>query len=181
MAERKKASPSFPQSLVDTASLHKTPQKETANKQRTRNHKRSLTGESSADEDKPLEMGIGKMTPLNPDDGVGHARIRRSFSSGLQLVSQEIHSDNDVPRSRSVSRGRTPRASGLARKRRFAPTSLKMPSVNGYSSDGPESPAYFRRREGSLDSLSSEEDLLHRRMIGIAGGLMGIGERAQTP
>ncbi|PLB47781.1 putative lipase [Aspergillus steynii IBT 23096] len=182
MAERKKASPSFPQSLVDTASLHKTPKKETTNKERTRNHKRSLTGESSADEDKPLEMGIGKMTPLNTDDGhVGHARIHRSFSSGVQLVSQEIHSDNEVPRSRSVSRGRTPRASGLARKRRFAPTSLKMPSVNGYSSDGPESPAYFRRREGSLDSLSSEEDLLHRRMTGIAGGLMGIGERAQTP
>lgn len=180
MAERKKASPSFPQSLIDTTSLHKT-RNATANNERTRNHKRSLTGESSADEDKPLEMGIGRMTPLNPDHGQhGHARIRRSFSSSAQLVSQEIHSDNDVPRSRSVSRGRTPRASGLARKRRFAPTSLKMPSVNGYSSDGPESPASFRRR-GSLDSLSSEEDLLHRRMTGIAGGLMGIGERAQTP
>jgi hypothetical protein len=36
-------------------------------------------------------------------------------------------------------------------------------------------------RDKSLVSLPSEEDLLGRRMKGLAGGLMGIGEGAKTP
>jgi battenin len=37
------------------------------------------------------------------------------------------------------------------------------------------------RRDASFTSLPSEEDLLRRRMEGLAGGLMGIGEGAKTP
>jgi battenin len=39
----------------------------------------------------------------------------------------------------------------------------------------------MRPRGRSITSLDSEEDILDRRMNGIAGGLMGLGEGAQTP
>ena len=49
------------------------------------------------------------------------------------------------------------------------------------TNSAPESPDAARPRGRSIASLDSEEDLLDRRMNGLAGGLMGIGEGAQTP
>jgi hypothetical protein len=53
----------------------------------------------------------------------------------------------------------------------------------GEVKSAPESPVALRPRGRSITSLGSEEDLLDRRMNGIAGGLIsgGLGERAQTP
>jgi hypothetical protein len=62
---------------------------------------------------------------------------------------------------------------------------MKRLELDGQDEDGvnsaPESPGAPRPRGRSIASLDSEEDLLDRRMNGIAGGLMGLGERAQTP
>ncbi|THC90283.1 hypothetical protein EYZ11_010259 [Aspergillus tanneri] len=169
IAETKKSSSSFIQSFYDTTTISDKATKAKANGDRPRNHKRSLTGESSADEDKPLEMSVGKMTPLNHD--VNHSdnpRTHQSLSSSVQLG--------------SLSRGRAPRPSGLAGKRHGAPTALAIPTtMTVHSPECLESPVYVRKRDRSLISLPSEEDLLHRRMTGIAGGLMGIGEEAKTP
>lgn len=62
---------------------------------------------------------------------------------------------------------------------------LKRLDLEGEGQDeinsAPESPYVHRPRGRSIASLDSEEDILDRRMNGIAGGLMGLGERAQTP
>ncbi|PYH44211.1 CLN3-domain-containing protein [Aspergillus saccharolyticus JOP 1030-1] len=160
---------------------------------RTRNHQRRLTGDSSADEDKPLEMSISKLTPLTP--------VGSEFISGGKVVKEphtpsELHPENGSTtpsRVRSVSRGRSVRSSFAAsrkQKQHRVPAKLTLPPEDwgddeeGYVSD------YFEHavailplpeRNRSMNSLASEEDLLDRRMSGLAGGLMGIGEGAQTP
>ncbi|KAL5362565.1 Alpha/Beta hydrolase protein [Aspergillus floccosus] len=127
-----------------------------------RHHVRRLTGESSGDEDRPLEMGVGKMTPLRGESAI-------TENGDLHL--QDAHSDA------ADDRGRP--ASSLRKKRRLAPSMrITMPSNDELPS---EETVAGRRRDPSLGSLPSEEDLLDRRMNGLAGGLMGIGEGAQTP
>ncbi|KAL4803566.1 Alpha/Beta hydrolase protein [Aspergillus unguis] len=154
-----------------------------------RNHKRSLTGESSADEDKPLEMSIGKMTPLTPairsfsapnnnnqaPTPVPEAEAEIDQSTATPSDSH-LKPDEEHSISPSTSRARSTRPKGLGRRRPLAPTNINI--LPEWASD-PVSPA--PRRESSLYSLDSEEDLLRRRMSGLAGGLMGIGEGAQTP
>ncbi|KAL2850560.1 CLN3 protein-domain-containing protein [Aspergillus pseudoustus] len=180
------------QSLVDMSEINKPTrsfgalsQSSEAGAHRTpvRNHKRTLTGESSADEDKPLEMGIGKLTPI----------VRRASDPGHQELDnvpihtmksntiEDVEASLSKPRDdRSISRGRTVRAKGLGRRRPLAPSKINILPTVDWASD-PVSPVRIRQRENSLCSLASEEDLLSRRMSGLAGGLMGLGEFARTP
>jgi acetyl esterase/lipase len=188
-AERRKSSSSFLQSLHDSAQFYKLPKAEDDNGV-PRNHKRSLTGESSADEDRPLEMSIGKMTPLNPDGSTGEtiSQTHRKSANGSGHVhlqdpaNQQGHEHQPASGSESTgaARGRRSRPKGLSRRRRDAPTKLTMPPAHDYNSDGLHTPPP-KRRDRSIGSLPSEEDLLDRRMNGLAGGLMGIGEGARTP
>ncbi|KAL4879176.1 CLN3 protein-domain-containing protein [Aspergillus karnatakaensis] len=155
--------------------------------QPSRNHKRTLTGESSADEDKPLEMSIGRMTPLTPAvrtvSAPGPSNGTNDLTAGNEAsptvhnnTMQEDEAETSPVIDRGNSRGRTTRPKGLGRRRPLAPTNINI--VPDWASD-PVSPV--RQREHSLCSLASEEDLLGRRMSGLAGGLMGIGEGARTP
>ncbi|OOF99561.1 hypothetical protein ASPCADRAFT_1236 [Aspergillus carbonarius ITEM 5010] len=169
ISQAKRSSSSLLRSLAESA-LPKVPQSSRGGN--ARNHKRRLTGESSADEDRPLEMGISRLAPLTPlarsssapvdDEAGGH--------EGLDVKKERI---------RSVSRGRTLRP-GITRKQHLVPSRLSIPYPDGYSSEA-NSPVALRERNRSLTSLASEEDLLDRRMSGLAGGLMGIGEGARTP
>ncbi|PYH90770.1 alpha/beta-hydrolase [Aspergillus ellipticus CBS 707.79] len=143
---------------------------------RARNHKRHLTGESSADEDRPLEMSISKLTPLTPMARSASAPIDPNQDSSF-TNEDVIHAKNE--RIRSVSRGRPVRA-GFARKQHLVPSKLSIPSAEEFMIDT-RSPIPLRERNRSMTSLASEEDLLDRRMSGLAGGLMGIGEGARTP
>ncbi|KAL3469891.1 CLN3 protein-domain-containing protein [Aspergillus californicus] len=156
---------------------------------RDRNHKRSLTGESSADEDKPLEMSIGKMTPLTPANRSAsapgfHERVNTngiSRDTPVPVPSPTAHENPSAIDGSTSSRGRSLRSKtqSLGRKRPLAPTNINIRPMTEWASD-PVSPA-ARQREHSLCSLASEEDLLGRRMSGLAGGLMGLGEGARTP
>ncbi|KAE8378336.1 CLN3 protein-domain-containing protein [Aspergillus bertholletiae] len=187
-AERRKSSSSLLQSLHGGAQYYQVP-KTDANGGSSRNHKRRLTGESSGDEDRPLEMSLGRMTPLDPNhptDG-GDRPLRRKSSSGTPHVhlQDSAPNDNDIQttsgsQSKNASRGRHPQPKGLSRRRRDAPTKLTMPPARDYIAAALETPP-VKRRDRSIGSLPSEEDLLGRRMNGLAGGLMGIGEGAQTP
>ncbi|KAL5003574.1 CLN3 protein-domain-containing protein [Aspergillus recurvatus] len=198
------------QTLVDMTNIKKSPSlssstlsdshtsKADSDQAPLRNHKRTLTGESSADEDKPLEMSIGKMTPLTP--------VIRNISTQADshdhvptpVVEAETETEAETeqsPRTRdgtpastkaddqtqtsfggSRARGRRARSGGLGRRRAFAPSNINI--APEWASD-PVSP--MRPRKSSLYSLPSEEDLLRRRMSGLAGGLMGLGEGARTP
>ncbi|GKZ33337.1 hypothetical protein AbraIFM66950_003187 [Aspergillus brasiliensis] len=177
-AQTKKSSSSLLKTLANGAQVPKGLTVPRGNK--SRNHRRRLTGESSGDEDRPLEIGISKLTPLTP--------LHRSSSApidGNDITSQDITAkdgdseDAKKERIRSVSRGRTLR-SGIAKKQRPIPSMLTIPPRDGYFSGSP-SPIPLRERNRSINSLASEEDLLDRRMNGLAGGLMGIGEGARTP
>lgn len=142
-----------------------------------KNHFRSLTGESSADEDRPLEMNMSKITPLSQNEPSSSAtdlplRRRRSKSSfasthlsGLTTLGND---SSDVREFR-------------AKLKRLEISRNLRDSCFDETNSAPESPVAIRPRGRSITSLDSEEDILDRRMNGIAGGLMGLGEGAQTP
>jgi acetyl esterase/lipase len=138
-----------------------------------RNHHRSFTGESSADEDRPLEMGMSKITSVASSATDLPLRRRRSKSSfASSQVSGLTTLGNDSSDMREF-RAKLKRLE-MSRNRQ----DLYFPDeVNS----APESPIAMRPRGRSITSLDSEEDILDRRMNGIAGGLMGLGEGAQTP
>jgi battenin len=125
-----------------------------------RQHHRSLPGESSGDEDRPLEMSIGKLTPMIPPENTEDSRPRHT-------------------KSRSQFRGRmTTLDDNQAAPKQFHRFDYFHPDE---TNSAPEIPAATRPRGRSVSSLGSEEDILDRRMNGLAGGLMGLHERAQTP
>ena len=140
-------------------------------------HHRSMTGESSGDDDRPLEMGMTKATlhseneqPESASDMPPPRRKSRShFSSrlgGFTTLDDESSSKGEF----------------LATLKRLERQAQEHESaIRDDPNSGPESPVDPRPRGRSITSLGSEEDLLDRRMNGLAGGLMGLGERAQTP
>lgn len=144
----------------------------------SRHHHRNLTGESSADEDRPLEMGLSKLTSLpeseNPTASSNLlARRKVSQSSfGSSHLNSGLPNLDDSTGSGSDFLAKLKKLEMTANHDTFHPDEVNS---------APESPTGFRPRGKSIASLDSEEDLLDRRMNGIAGGLMGLGEGAQTP
>jgi hypothetical protein len=136
-----------------------------------KNHHRSFTGESSTDDDRPLEMGMSKIAPVASSATDLPLRRRRSKSS---FASTELSGLTTLGNDSSDMR------EFRAKLKR-----LEMSRQDSYFPDevnsAPESPVAMRPRGRSITSLDSEEDILDRRMNGIAGGLMGLGEGAQTP
>lgn len=133
-----------------------------------RNHHRSLTGESSGDDDRPLEMSMTSLHSLSPNE---HRPV-----SGLTARPKK---------SRPPFASRLGGFTTIDDETGENSLELKTQSHNTFHQDdigsAPESPNAARPRGKSISSLGSEEDLLDRRMNGLAGGLMGLGERAQTP
>lgn len=147
----------------------------------SRHHHRTLTGESSVDEDRPLEMGLSKLTTASQNDNSTSgssllARRRRSRSSfaSFQLNSGISNLEDSTGGSGSDF---LTKLKHLEMTTGTHADTFHPDEVNS----APESPSATRPRGRSITSLDSEEDLLDRRMNGIAGGLMGLGERAQTP
>ncbi|PKY01693.1 alpha/beta-hydrolase [Aspergillus campestris IBT 28561] len=139
-----------------------------------RHHVRRQTDELSADEDRPLEMGARTVAPLTQrSDLSGNAPPRED---GTSQATRSPGPSHNKPSTTGVV---SPERTELHRKRRNAPSRISLPGADGSVSG--ERPGAERPRAPSLGSLSSEEDLLDRRMNGLAGGLMGMGEGAQTP
>ncbi|KAJ5645941.1 hypothetical protein N7490_002313 [Penicillium lividum] len=140
-----------------------------------KHHYRHPTGESSADEDRPLEMGMTRMNSLSlstSDLAVRRKKSRSPFASsrlaGFTSLEDEPAPDAD--------------GSFLARLKHLDMKYNYHDHIDPEDiNSAPESPSAFRSRHRSISSLGSEEDILDRRMNGIAGGLMGLGEGAQTP
>ncbi|KAL4971812.1 CLN3 protein-domain-containing protein [Aspergillus desertorum] len=166
MVNIKKSSPSLSSSSLTDSHTSKADSDQVP----LRNHRRTLTGESSADEDKPLEMSIGKMTPLTPVV----RNISTQGDSHDHVPTPVADEQTNIGEGRS--RGRRARSRGPGRRRPLAPSNINI--APDWASDR-VSP--MRPRNSSLYSLPSEEDLLRRRMSGLAGGLMGLGEGARTP
>ncbi|KAK2790279.1 hypothetical protein FQN53_000045 [Emmonsiellopsis sp. PD_33] len=193
-----------------------------------RHHTRALTGESSGDEDKPLEMSMLRMTktssaslPLKSQNGSihsgkgnrrGNGNGNGNGSSQPSLRSTPLASPNTTttatttaPSNHQQTTTRPPSSSSKPiplqninkqqqQQQPNHPSTSPSPSSSPTHTPTPtsttdESIPPWRstmtkialQRERSLTSLPSEEDLLGRRMNGLAGGLMGIGEGARTP
>jgi len=136
-------------------------------------HHRRFTGESSADEDTPLEMSMSKVTSSSHNSDQPESRLRRRRSR------------SSFASSRMTGFTSTVNESGNTRE--FI-AKLKRLELDGQNQDtfdeinsAPGSPVIAGPRRRSIASLDSEEDLLDRRMNGIAGGLMGLGEGVRTP
>jgi acetyl esterase/lipase len=140
-----------------------------------RNHHRTLTGESSADDDKPLEMSMSKVNlngsegALKPEHRTRRRRSRSSFASsqfkGFTSLGDDGKAKDDF----------------MAKLQYLERAGRGDPFDDDETNSAPVSPGAVRPRGRSIASLDSEEDILDRRMNGLAGGLMGIGEGAQTP
>lgn len=141
-----------------------------------RNHHRTLTAESSADEDRPLEIGMTKMPSLSlstSDLAVRRKKSRSPFASS-RLAGFTSLEDEPAPDAKG---GFLARLKHLDMKYNYH-DEIDPEDINS----APESPSAFRSRHMSISSLGSEEDILDRRMNGLAGGLMGLhGEGVQTP
>ncbi|KAJ6111026.1 hypothetical protein N7486_003261 [Penicillium sp. IBT 16267x] len=137
------------------------------------NHHRRFTGESSADEDRPLEMSMSKLTAssYNDDQPPASSSRRRRRRSRSSFASSRVTGFTSTQHESSEAKD------FLAKLKRLDLDSDDHDGINS----APESPGVPRPRGRSIASLDSEEDILDRRMNGIAGGLMGLGERAQTP
>lgn len=142
-----------------------------------RNHHRRTTGESSGDDDKPLEMGMTKMN-TNEEDYFSKSSLaarrkksRSPFASsrlaGFTTYENEWEAEGEM---------KEPFA-------RLKHLEMKYKYRDDEVNSAPESPVALRPRgrSASITSLGSEEDLLDRRMNGITSGLIGLGERVQTP
>jgi acetyl esterase/lipase len=122
---------------------------------RRRRRSRSLAG-SSGDEDQPLEMT--RVSPPPPPRANGNSKHDPTSKSSAAQVSPVVELNGRpidlAAGGRSTERGGL--RSGSLRGRRTV-------------------------RRKSLVSLASEDDLLGRRMKGLAGGLMGLGEDDGPP
>ncbi|EER25375.1 alpha/beta hydrolase fold domain containing protein [Coccidioides posadasii C735 delta SOWgp] len=136
----------------------------------TRHHHRRLTGESSADEDGPLEMSI-RMTKIHSSSSSSSCSSSSSKRRDSTSPPTEVLDDTEATNSADASGTRAKSS------RKTKSSKLKHPVLSLKQ----EKRAMRINRQDSLTSLPSEEDLLHRRMKGLAGGLMGIGEEARTP
>ncbi|KAL8965306.1 MAG: hypothetical protein Q9197_006574 [Variospora fuerteventurae] len=115
-------------------------------------HHRRMPTESSGDEDRPLEMSA-----LLSNNSIGKPQQQKDDDSGGDGYFDRLprRPPQQIPRLRRGGGG-----GGVKRRQQ---------GVNGHA------------REKSMVSLASEEDLLGRRMKGLAGGLTGISDGTETP
>lgn len=141
-------------------------------------HHRSLTGESSGDEDRPLEMSMSKvnLTAGNENASPTSELPPRRRKSRSPFASSKFSGFTTVANEKEAAHDFHSKLKQLQMMRHQLDAILPEET-----NSAPVSPTHIRPRGRSIASLDSEEDLLDRRMNGLAGGLMGLGERAQTP
>ncbi|KAJ5505120.1 hypothetical protein N7463_007994 [Penicillium fimorum] len=151
----------------------------TENKAHGRNHNRKFTGESSGDDDRPLEMSMSKITPAA---GSGAAFTSKAEHRPRRRRSHSSFASSRVTGFTSLADDHNAKDDFIAKLRYLQRAGRSQDTFDpDETNSAPESPGAVRPRGRSIASLDSEEDLLDRRMNGLAGGLMGIGEGAQTP
>jgi acetyl esterase/lipase len=174
--------------------------------------RRSSFAESSADEDRPLEMSVGKFTPVRPPpymNGSVSGRKRASTSSSPSDSASHSTDRESEPEpgnsgtsssngSRNPKNGNSTSSNTDNQNKNNHPATKPDHSAasNPSNTQSPRPPVKNRPKartftlglslrsnyeDKSLTRLPSEEDLLGRRMEGIAGGLMGLGEGVRTP
>lgn len=159
----------------------------------SRRPRRSSTGDSSADEDRPLEIKVGKFTPISQselsvnENKSSMANSRTDVKENSRPPSALGTTKNNISIEKSgrinTSQGGNQLSSRqpITARDKARSFSLNLSLSNKDGSEYINGTRLQIKREKSLTSLPSEEDLLGRRMNGLAGGLSGVGEEARTP
>ncbi|CAI7602801.1 unnamed protein product [Penicillium glandicola] len=164
---------------VNTSLKWSGPSEETTAPNKGRNHHRNFTGESSGDDDRPLEMSMSKISLAT---GSEDAFTSKSEHRTRRRRSRSSFASSRVTGFTSLGDDHNAKEDFIAKLRHLQRAGRSQsPFDPDETNSAPESPGAVRPRGRSIASLDSEEDLLDRRMNGLAGGLMGIGEGAQTP
>lgn len=173
---------------------------------RASSRRSSFAEYSSADEDRPLEMrSIRKFTPVRPPQsstngptngpkrgGVGggrgktpHRNPTATATAGSNSIEEtttttnnndiddnnEDEDENEYPSPATVT---TTPTSPVAKKLKEKQNQKQTDRIGIGGGRG-------GRGRGNISRLPTEEDLIGRRMDGLAGGLMGLGEGVRTP
>jgi acetyl esterase/lipase len=192
-------------SIASTATAEKTlrasESKDFKAQEKQQDSRRSSLAESSADEDHPLEMSVTRFTPIK--------NTQQSEVTGSEPKGKENSSSNPQNKSSSATSKRKDSIPSTTQPRPHRP-SLSTPSnkplsfplnlpllktiknsanntgPNGYQvgnedDDDDGTKSVVSENGKTFTRLPSEEDLIGRRMNGLAGGLMGLGEGVRTP
>ncbi|EED15471.1 lipase, putative [Talaromyces stipitatus ATCC 10500] len=187
-AERElKASVSSVSSTAPEKSL-KTSDPNGQEKRHDTESRRSSLAESSADEDHPLEMNF---TPIKNTNIISKDSDKKAISTNTQTKPSDSSNLKDIKQ-------RRPRRPSLSTPNKPLSFPLQLPLLKTINKSanrtGPKE--YYDAQDNDDDDansavsaengktftrLPSEEDLIGRRMDGLAGGLMGLGEGVRTP
>lgn len=159
--------------------------------------RRDSLAESSADEDHPLEMSVTRFTPIKQSIVEGKESNDKGFSSSnaqKKSATDKSKRKDSIP-STKQSRAHRPSLDTSNNKPLSFPLTLPLlktakNSTNNTVTNGFQVDNVDDDDDGTKSAVSdgktftrlpSEEDLIGRRMDGLAGGLMGLGEGVRTP
>lgn len=211
-AEQKKSATS---SLVHSTDSRLITESQASKRGHSSSSRRSSFAESSADEDRPLEMrSIRKFTPVRPPsvtttttngsattDGYATAEETATAPKANEPANstQEVRLGNKTPKrggktlrggggGGGKTRHRKPAAADNIMEENNNDINLDEDDEHDEEDEYPTTTPKKRKEKqngssggGPISRLPTEEDLIGRRMNGLAGGLMGLGEGVRTP
>lgn len=160
--------------------------------------RRGSLAESSADEDHPLEMSVTRFTPIKQSVVEGKEangnEPSRSDAQNKSATDRSMRKDS-FPSTKQPRAHRPSLSTSNPKPLSFplhlpllktAKSSKNNTDTNGFQiasldDDDDGTKSIVSENGKTFTRLPSEEDLIGRRMDGLAGGLMGLGEGARTP
>lgn len=187
-------------SITSTAdkSLRASESKDSKPQEKQQDSRRSSLGESSADEDHPLEMSVARFTPIKQsivDSKESNGQGFLPSNPQNKSATDKSKRKDSIPSTKQL-RPHRPSLSASNNKPLSFPLYLPLLKAVKNSSNKTDTNGFQVDNEddgddGTISALSengktftrlpSEEDLIGRRMDGLAGGLMGLGEGVRTP
>lgn len=185
-------------SIASTAkSLKASESKDSNPQEKQQDSRRGSLAESSADEDHPLEMSVARFTPIkqsNADSKESNGKEPSSSHIQNRSTTDKSKRKDSIPSTKqqrphrpSLSTSNKPLSFPLQLPLlKIAKSSHNNTSINGYQVDNEDddddgAKSVISENGKTFTRLPSEEDLIGRRMDGLAGGLMGLGEGVRTP
>jgi hypothetical protein len=175
--------------------LRSSESKDSKQQEKQQESRRGSLAESSADEDHPLEMSVTRFTPMK------QSNVDSKESNGKEnplqnKSSTEKSKQKYIIPSTEQFRPHRPSLSSSNNKPLSFPLHIPLlktvknstdnTGMNGYQvvnedEDDDGTRSAISENGKTFTRLPSEEDLIGRRMDGLAGGLMGLGEGVRTP
>ncbi|GAM37608.1 hormone-sensitive lipase [Talaromyces pinophilus] len=171
--------------------------KDSKPQEKQQDSRRGSLAESSADEDHPLEMSVTRLTPIKQSigDSKGSIDIAPSSPDTRNKSTAEKSMREDSITSSKQLRLHRPSLSTSNKPLTFPlhlpllktiKNSNNYTGINGLRVDNEDedddgTKSVISENGRTFTRLPSEEDLIGRRMDGLAGGLMGLGEGVRTP